>query len=130
MEPDRRPHLRVCLPRRQLRDGTHAQRGARRRRQEIGGFMRRLLLALAIAVSLFASLMSGTARAQQASGIAGTVRDSSGGVLPGVAVEAASPALIERVRVALSDGEGRYNIVKIGRASCRERADGQVVDGG
>ena len=75
--------------------------------------MRRLLLSLAIAVSLFASLMSGSARAQQASGIAGTVRDSSGGVLPGVAVEAASPALIERVRVALSDGEGRYNIVNL-----------------
>ena len=75
--------------------------------------MRRPLLSLAIAVSLFASLMSGTARAQQASGIAGTVRDSSGGVLPGVAVEAASPALIERVRVALTDGEGRYNIVNL-----------------
>jgi len=75
--------------------------------------MRRLLLSLAIAVSLFASPMSGTARAQQASGIAGTVRDASGGVLPGVAVEAASPALIERVRVALSDGEGRYNIVNL-----------------
>ena len=75
--------------------------------------MRRPLLSLAIAVSLFASLMSGTARAQQASGIAGTVRDSSGGVLPGVTVEAASPALIERVRVALSDGEQRYNIVDL-----------------
>jgi Carboxypeptidase regulatory-like domain len=75
--------------------------------------MRRLLASLAIGVVLFMSLMAGTARAQQASGIAGTVRDSSGGVLPGVAVEAASPALIERVRVALSDGEGRYNIVNL-----------------
>ena len=75
--------------------------------------MRRPLLTLALAVSLFASLMSGTSRAQQASGIAGTVRDASGGVLPGVAVEAASPVLIERVRVALTDGEGRYNIVNL-----------------
>ena len=37
--------------------------------------------------------------AQQASGIAGAVRDTSGAVLPGVTVEAASPALIEKVRV-------------------------------
>jgi hypothetical protein len=57
--------------------------------------------------------MSGVASAQQASGIAGTVRDASGGVLPGVSVEAASPALIERVRVAVTDGEGRYNVVNL-----------------
>ncbi|PYR41082.1 MAG: hypothetical protein DMF95_31890, partial [Acidobacteria bacterium] len=41
------------------------------------------------------------------------VKDSSGGVLPGVTVEAASPALIEKVRTATSDGEGRYNIVDL-----------------
>src|SRR5215468_5980948 len=67
----------------------------------------------AIAVSLIATVLSGTASAQQASGIAGTARDPSGGVLPGVSVEAASPALIERVRVAITDGEGRYNIVNL-----------------
>src|SRR4029077_7126475 len=75
--------------------------------------MRRLPGVLAAAVTLFALLMSGTASAQQASGIAGTVRDASGGVLPGVAVEAGSPALIERVRVAVTDGEGRYNVVNL-----------------
>src|SRR5712691_7660064 len=42
--------------------------------------------------------------------IAGTVRDTSAGVLPGVTVEAASPALIERVRVAVTDGTGQYRI--------------------
>src|SRR5438034_9293655 len=42
--------------------------------------------------------------------LAGTVKDSSGGVLPGVAVEAASPALIERVRSAVTDGTGQYRI--------------------
>jgi hypothetical protein len=42
--------------------------------------------------------------------IAGTVKDSSGGVLPGVTVEAASPALIEKVRSAVSDGSGQYRI--------------------
>src|SRR4029450_4492617 len=68
---------------------------------------------LTICVSLIAVLLSSSASAQQASGIAGTARDASGGVLPGVSVEAASPALIERVRVAVTDGEGRYNIVNL-----------------
>src|SRR5437773_1489941 len=53
------------------------------------------------------------AGAQQASGIAGLVRDTSGGVLPGVTVEAASPVLIEKVRTVTTDSEGRYNIVDL-----------------
>lgn len=51
--------------------------------------------------------------AQQASGIAGLVKDTSGAVLPGVTVEAASPALIEKVRSAVSDGQGRFNVVDL-----------------
>ena len=43
--------------------------------------------------------------------IAGLVKDASGAVLPGVTVEAASPALIERVRTTVSDARGRYLIV-------------------
>jgi hypothetical protein len=54
-----------------------------------------------------------TGWAQQSSGIAGLVRDTSGGVLPGVTVEAASPALIEKVRTVVTDTEGRYNIVNL-----------------
>src|SRR5258706_4948494 len=42
--------------------------------------------------------------------LTGTVRDESGGVLPGVTVEAASPVLIEKVRTALTDGAGQYRI--------------------
>src|SRR5678815_2461267 len=42
--------------------------------------------------------------------IAGSVKDSSGAVLPGVTVEAASPALIEKVRTTTTDGAGRYRI--------------------
>ena len=42
--------------------------------------------------------------------IAGTVRDPSGAVLPGVTVEASSPELIEKVRTAVSDGTGQYRI--------------------
>ncbi|HKF67074.1 MAG TPA: carboxypeptidase-like regulatory domain-containing protein, partial [Vicinamibacterales bacterium] len=42
--------------------------------------------------------------------LTGVVRDASGGVLPGVSVEAASPALIEKVRTAVTDGSGQYRI--------------------
>ena len=58
-------------------------------------------------------LCAATASAQQTSSIAGVVKDTSGGVLPGVTVEAASPALIEKVRTATSDSEGRFNIVDL-----------------
>jgi len=50
-----------------------------------------------------------TASAQQAS-LTGVVRDASGAVLPGVTVEATSPALIEGVRSAVTDGTGRFRI--------------------
>src|SRR6266436_2668283 len=58
-------------------------------------------------------LVAATLWAQQVSGIAGVVKDSSGGVLPGVTVEAASPALIEKVRTVVTDGEGQYKIVDL-----------------
>lgn len=45
--------------------------------------------------------------------ITGVVRDTSGAVLPGVTVEAASPALIEKVRTAVSDSAGQYRIVDL-----------------
>jgi hypothetical protein len=42
--------------------------------------------------------------------IAGEVKDASGAVLPGVTVETTSPALIEKVRSAVTDGTGQYRI--------------------
>jgi hypothetical protein len=42
--------------------------------------------------------------------IAGQVKDASGGVLPGVTVEAASPVLIEKTRTVTTDGAGNYRI--------------------
>src|SRR5438128_11401996 len=45
--------------------------------------------------------------------IAVVVRDTSGAVMPGVTVEAASPALIEKVRTVVSDGQGLYRIVDL-----------------
>jgi hypothetical protein len=45
--------------------------------------------------------------------IAGIVKDPSGAVLPGVTVEAASPALIEKTRAVVTDGSGQYRIVDL-----------------
>jgi len=45
--------------------------------------------------------------------IAGLVKDSSGAVLPGVTIEAASPVLIEKVRTTISDSSGRFQIVDL-----------------
>jgi hypothetical protein len=54
------------------------------------------------------ALIPTTAAAQAV--IAGIVRDTSGAILPGVTVEATSPALIEKVRTAVTDGTGQYRI--------------------
>ena len=56
-------------------------------------------------------LLPAPAYAQAA--ITGVVRDTSGGVLPGVTVEAASPVLIEKVRSVVSDDTGQYRIVDL-----------------
>ena len=59
-------------------------------------------------------LLPATAWAQADSGnIAGVVRDTSGAVMPGVTVEAASPALIEKVRSVITDSQGLYRIVDL-----------------
>jgi hypothetical protein len=55
--------------------------------------------------------MPATAYAQAT--ITGIVKDTSGAILPGVTVEAASPALIEKVRSVVSDGSGQYQIVNL-----------------
>jgi hypothetical protein len=48
-----------------------------------------------------------------AQSIAGTVKDTSGSVLPGVTVEASSPVLIEKVRSAVTDERGEYRIIEL-----------------
>jgi len=58
------------------------------------------------------TLMPSLAFAQNAE-IAGTVRDSSGAVLPGVTVEASSPALIEKSRTVFTDGSGQYRVIAL-----------------
>src|SRR4051812_25392835 len=49
----------------------------------------------------------------QDTAITGTVKDTSGAVLPGVTVEATSPALIERSRSVVTDDRGEYRIVDL-----------------
>jgi hypothetical protein len=58
-------------------------------------------------------LIPAAASAQIASSIAGVVRDSSGGVLPGVVVDVSSPALIEGSRVTMTDANGQYQITDL-----------------
>ena len=65
-------------------------------------------------VGLLVVLVPSLASAQA---ISGTVTDTTGGVLPGVTVEAESPATIERVRTAVTDGAGIYQIVALDPAT-------------
>ena len=64
------------------------------------------------AIAAVTVLMPAAALAQEGQ-IAGTVRDTSGAVIPGVVVEATSPALIEKVRSATSDENGQYRITNL-----------------
>ena len=63
--------------------------------------------------SALAALVLLPALAVRTASITGTVRDASGAVLPGVTVEASSPALIEKVRATVTDGAGLYRIVDL-----------------
>ena len=57
------------------------------------------------------ALMPAKATAQSA--IAGLVTDTTGAVMPGVTIEAASPVLIEKARSVVTDSQGRYTIVDL-----------------
>ena len=67
--------------------------------------VKRLLVAAAIVLLPSIALAQGT--------LTGTVKDGSGAVLPGVTVEASSPALIEKTRSAVTDGSGQYRIIDL-----------------
>src|SRR5918994_66568 len=73
-----------------------------RRRIAMRGVFKAVLTVLAVV------LLPSLAGAQGT--LTGTVRDESGAVLPGVTVEASSPALIEKVRSAVTDSAGQYRI--------------------
>src|SRR2546425_11031255 len=79
-----------------------------------GGKVRAPTIARLVMVSVL-MLLPGAAWAQSGTtgAIAGVVKDTTGAVLPGVTVEAASPALIEKVRTVVSDDKGEYKIVDL-----------------
>ena len=67
-----------------------------------------------IFIAVAAMLLPMAASAQTGNaGLAGVVRDTSGAVLPGVTVEAASSALIEKVRTIVTDADGTYRILDL-----------------
>ena len=72
--------------------------------------MRRVVICMAV---LCAGVLLAPATASAQTGIAGVVKDTTGAVMPGVTVEASSPALIEKSRVAISDSAGQYKIVDL-----------------
>jgi hypothetical protein len=75
--------------------------------------MRRVVLNIVVALVSAVALSPADAAAQESASIVGVVLDTSGAVLPGVTVEAASPALIERTRTVVTDGAGRYAIISL-----------------
>src|SRR6187399_253155 len=68
--------------------------------------MHALLSRLLVVIVILGALPSLAA----AQSLAGTVRDTSGAVLPGVTIEASSPALITKVRSGVTDDAGQYRI--------------------
>jgi Carboxypeptidase regulatory-like domain len=72
-------------------------------------FERRLIITFMSSIWLIAPAVVSA----QTSGIAGVVKDVTGAMLPGVTVTAESAALIEKVRTAVTDGQGQYKIVSL-----------------
>src|SRR6267154_117860 len=72
--------------------------------------MRQIIKGLLVLVVLG---IAASAHAQTLGTIAGVAKDATGAVLPGVSVEVASPALIEKVRAATTDGSGQYAVVSL-----------------
>src|SRR5438046_10749505 len=63
-----------------------------------------------IKAPVFVSTVIAPTAAYAHASIVGAIRDTSGGVLPGVTVEASSPALIEKTRSVVTSGTGQYAI--------------------
>jgi hypothetical protein len=74
--------------------------------------MMRGLVKAFLAVAVAVLVLPAVAYAQEGQ-ISGTVRDSSGALMPGVTVEVSSPALIEKVRTAQTDGSGAYRLTNL-----------------
>src|SRR5688500_13337964 len=75
----------------------------------LAAFARRACLIVVLSLVPASVLAQGASTAT----IAGVVKDASGAVLPGVTVEAASPALIEKVRATVTDDRGEYRLPEL-----------------
>lgn len=75
--------------------------------------MRPLRMAFLVLSSSILVPSLAVAQSSTTGSIAGLVRDTTGAVLPGVTVEAASPALIEKVRTVVTDDQGQYKILEL-----------------
>ena len=64
-------------------------------------------------IAVLALVATWTTSAYAQSAFTGVVKDATGGVLPGVTVEASSPALIEKMKTAVTDANGQYRIVEL-----------------
>src|SRR5688500_11714740 len=95
--------------------GLRHYRGPTFRRARRSLCMPRLLPSWIVTLLVLAMPPLAVAQGAVARGaLTGTVRDASGAVLPGVTVEAGSPALIEKVRSVITDNAGVYRIVDLG----------------
>ena len=65
------------------------------------------------AAAVVAAVLMAPALARAQGAITGAVTDESGAALPGVTVEASSPALIEKVRTVFTDAQGLYRLVDL-----------------
>src|SRR6266850_601676 len=99
--------------------GLGTRRSYNLRFREVGPYSEEKSMVTSVRrVIVFAALMvfaavSAWPQASVTGSIAGAVRDTTGAVLPGVTVEVASPALIEKVRVAITDDQGQYKILDL-----------------
>ena len=73
----------------------------------------RRLAAVLVLLGVLSVPSLGFAQSNATGSIAGVAKDASGAVLPGVTVEAASPALIEKVRSVVTDSQGQYKLIDL-----------------
>src|SRR5262249_24038143 len=77
------------------------------------GSVKRIVLAVLVAAGVCLVPAAALAQSTTTGAIAGIVRDTTGAVLPGVTVEASSPALIEKTRSVVTDSQGYYKIIDL-----------------
>ena len=77
------------------------------------GTKRAITYVIVVAILVLSLPLSTQAQGSGGASITGVIKDSSGAILPGVTVEASSPALIEKVRTTVSDTSGQYRIIEL-----------------